>query len=285
MFSAFIAMADTITLVDGSTIEGKVKTIKTNELEYTTPNSSVVRSLLLLRVFSVKYDNGQTETFTTNSNVAATPAAGTAEGNSREELQQKELDYQSKFGKGNIRVSFGVGVAWQQISSENGYKGSDFVGPVIDFRAMYLHTDKSYKGDFGGGLGILHESGRIFDDADAKFTYLTIPLTVTRRWHRWYLGMDLVPGFKISANMKLDDHPYCSMGGCANSFYLAYGLHGGVQIGKFDLGMNFAYRFTKLVKNGDTDKDEDGTFYTLSGVKGGTGFEFKIHAAYRFKVL
>lgn len=287
MFSGATAMADTITLVDGSTIEGAVKAITNGELEYTTENSSVLRSIALSRVFSVKYDNGQLERFTTSSTSATSAATtpGTSYGNSREEIEQKELEYRNKFGKGNVKVMFGAGVVWHNIPSEDGYKGSDFFGSVFDFRAMYLHSDNNYKGDFGAGLGILHESGQMFDDSDAKFTYLTIPVSATFRSHRWYWGMDLVPGFKISAKLKREEYPYQSMGKCANGFYLSYGLHGGVQFGKFDLGINLAYRFTKLVKNGDTEIADDGLYYTFRGIKGGTGFEFKFHAAYRFKVL
>lgn len=288
MFSAATAMADTITLTDGSTLNGTVKAITTTDLEYTAPNSAVVRSVKLSRVFSVRYDNGEVETFTTAATApaATSAAAGTAYGESREDLRQKELGYQQKFGKGNIKVSLGTGLAWQNIPAEDGYIGSDFLGAAIDFRAMYLHTVCNYRGDVGVGLGILYETGRLFDNDNGDFTYLTIPLSFTGRSHRWFYGMDLVPGFKISASAKADDGPSRSLGECANSFYLSYGIHGGVQLGKFDLGMSFAYRFTSLVKNGKTETDSDGGSYTLRGIKsGGSGFEFKINLAYRFKVL
>lgn len=288
MFSAATAIADTITLTDGSTLNGTVKAITTTDLEYTAPNSAVVRSVKLSRVFSVRYDNGEVETFTTAATapVSTSAAAGTAYGESREDLRQKELDYRQKFGKGNIKVFLGTGLAWHNIPAETGYRESDFLGGIFDFRAMYLHTVCNYRADVGVGLGILYETGGIFDDSDADFTYLTIPLSFTGRSHRWFYGVDLVPGFKISASIKGKDMASCDLGDCANSFYMSYGIHGGVQLGKFDLGMSLAYRFTSLVKNGRTETNSEGGYHTLNGIKsGGTGFEFKINLAYRFKVL
>lgn len=287
VLSAFAAMSDTITLIDGSTIEGTVRSITTNELEYTTENSTVIRSILLKRVFSVKYNNGQIETFTTSTtptNPSLSQPSTNVTAVNREELKQKEEAYQKKFGKGNIRVMLGLGIAWQNIPPEKGYKGSEFMGPAVDFRAMYLHTDKQYKGDWGGGLGILYETGDIFDNNGIELTYLTIPLSLTMRSHRWFYGMDLMPGFKLSAKIDVNDIEY-NMGKCANNFYISYGLHGGVQFGKFDLGLNLSYRFTKMVRNGETKANDDGRYIELSGIKGGSGFEGKFIVAYRFKIF
>lgn len=78
MFSAATAIADTITLTDGSTLNGTVKAITTTDLEYTAPNSAVVRSVKLSRVFSVRYDNGEVETFTTAATAPVSTSAAAA---------------------------------------------------------------------------------------------------------------------------------------------------------------------------------------------------------------